>query len=116
MGKIFKKAASVGAAILLAGTVLLSGAPANAGAQLGTIGQGSTYYPTASPYISYARVTQCMPAWGTPNMALVYQGRVSLGSAVALGPRNVAGFDGDSNVELRRNAVLRGTWDCLKKS
>lgn len=77
MGKIFKKAASVGAAILLAGTVLLSGAPANAGAQLGTIGQGSTYYPTASPYISYARVTQCMPAWGTPNMALVYQGRVS---------------------------------------
>lgn len=114
MGSIFKKTASVSAAILLAGTVLLSGAPANAGAQQGTIGKGSTYFPTSSPYISYARVTQCTAVWGSPTGALVYQGRASLGSTVALGPRNVAGFDGDSLVEMRRNAAVRGTWDCLK--
>ncbi|GAA2535356.1 hypothetical protein GCM10009860_14660 [Microbacterium mitrae] len=84
------------------------------GADVGTVGQGSTYFPTASPYISYAHVTQCNTDWG-PKQAYTYRGKVSIGSTIAFGPTNAYG-DGDSLVTLRRVAALQGSWFCQKLS
>lgn len=116
MSSIIKRSFGVAATLALAGTMLVSGAPAQAYAQPGTIGKGNTVYPTSSPYISYARVTQCTSDFGKPNAARRYQGRATLGSTSSVGPLAVFGFDGDSLVEMRRVAVVRGSWACLNKN
>jgi hypothetical protein len=102
-----------GAAVLMIGSVV----PAFAGADLGTVGASSTYFPTASPYISYAKVTVCHSLAGSPNAALGYQGKATLGSnASALGPLLVPTDGVDSQVTLRLTATYTsGDWFCLKK-
>ena len=100
----------------LVGIVVLAGsaAPAFAGAALGATGAGHTYFPTASPYITYAYVDVCHSAGG-PYGALGFQGKAVVGNASAFGSKNQPVFDGDSTVTLRViGSFTARDWFCLK--
>jgi hypothetical protein len=105
-----KRALPIGASVMAFAAMILVGSvtAAFAGAEAGTVGAGSTYYPTASPYHSYAHVTKCHSANGS---APFYQGEVNLGTDWVKGPRQA--FPGpDSTVSLHRIGSYRGNWYC----
>jgi len=84
---------------------------AYAGVDKGTGGSGYTVFPSSSPYISYAYVTACHSE-GSP--VLFYQGKVTLGTTEATGPKQ-AWPGPESTVNLRRNGSYTGTWRCMAK-
>lgn len=98
-------------ALVLTGVVGTSTA-AFAGADAGTIGDGYTIYPTVSPFISYAVVTQCQAEPGGTPVAWRYRGEVTLGSAVAYGGTGTVATGDNSAVTLRKVGTYSGTWRC----
>lgn len=85
------------------------------GADVGTIGDGYTTYPNASPYISYAHVTRCIPQLGVPGAAFVVRGKATLGTDIAYGAKATAG-DPESLVTIRKVGSYHGSWYCKKLS
>lgn len=111
MGSLVKRLLVIGASVIAFGTMITAGSASGAfaHAETGTVGSGYTYFPTASPYHSYAYVTKCHSANGS---APFYQGEAILGTSSALGPRQA--FPGpDSTVTLHKIGSYRGTWHCL---
>lgn len=111
MNHIARRVLAVGASVMAFGAMITAGSitEAFAHAQTGTVGSGYTYFPTASPYHSYAYVTKCHSANGS---APFYQGEAILGTSSAFGPRQA--FPGpDSTVSLHKIGSYTGTWHCL---
>lgn len=110
MSKTARRRMRAGAAMCFA-AVVGSASAALAGADPGTDGAGYTYFPTVSPYISYATVTRCL---GMSGGAIMVRGKVTVGNSTAYGPYSVWPFDSSSNVYLERVGSYYGNWYCKK--
>ncbi len=97
-------------AVICIAAVVGSASVALAGAAPGTDGAGYTYFPTSSPYISYAVVTKCL---GKPGGAMIVRSKATLATDIAYGPVSVWGFDPSSTVTLRKIGSYYGNWYCL---
>lgn len=114
MSRSFRRVLSRSGGVLLLGTLLVvgTGQVAIAGADAGTIGKGSIITPTASPYVSYSRVTECR---GIAGGAYVWQSKATLGTDIAYGPTYTV-TDGDSKVTIRKIGTYTGSWRCINKA